>query len=140
MTLVIDANVAVKWFVLQPDSKVARRLASIDELLIAPDILISEVANALWRHARIREIPLDDAVEAITTLPTMLSELVPVSGLAASALQLAYATDCSVYDCLYAVLARNRECGFITADRKFAARLRSTKHLTTVKLLDQLSP
>src|SRR6266508_5175301 len=140
MTLVIDANIAVKWFIRQPDSQLARDLRAVDVRLIAPDLVIAEVANTLWRYTKTREITPDRAVEAIATLPIMLREVVPVEVLAVPALQLAYALDSAVYDCLYAVLALERKCGFVTAHRKFAERLRASRRLSGVKLLADFAP
>jgi predicted nucleic acid-binding protein len=139
MTVVVDASVAVKWYVRQPDSAAARLLSEAEESLIAPDMIMAEVANALWRHVKAGETSRSESLRAIASLPSLLSELVPARDLAVAALDLAHSLDCSPYDCLYAVLAVDRRCGFITADRKFAERLRSSKRLAKVKLLDDFA-
>ena len=136
MTLVVDANVAVKWVVANPDTDRADAVISSGEELIAPDLLVAEFANALWRYVRARDIILDQAIEAVAGLRTLFSELAPSLELAPAALQLAIGLDCSPYDCLYAALALDRKCGFVTADRKFAERLRASRRLAGVKLLD----
>ena len=46
MTLVVDANVAVKWVVSNPDTDNARAVVSSKEDLIAPDLLVAEFTNA----------------------------------------------------------------------------------------------
>lgn len=46
MTFVVDASVAVKWFIEDNDSARARQLLAGDEALIAPDLVIAEVCNA----------------------------------------------------------------------------------------------
>ena len=48
MTLVIDASVALKWFVEEQGSDKARGLLSREERLIAPELLLAEVFNAAW--------------------------------------------------------------------------------------------
>ena len=55
MSLIVDASVAVKWFVEEPDSDRARQLEFADEDLIAPDLALAEVGNALWKKAVRRE-------------------------------------------------------------------------------------
>ena len=56
MRLVVDASVAVKWLIAEDDSDVARELAASGEDLHAPRLMASEIANALWRKARLGEI------------------------------------------------------------------------------------
>ena len=56
MRLVVDASVAVKWLVAEEDSSAADRLLAGGDDLHAPRLMASEVANALWRKARMGEI------------------------------------------------------------------------------------
>jgi predicted nucleic acid-binding protein len=138
VTFVIDANVAVKWYVEQHGAHNARAVMSSGDHLIAPDLLVAEVANALWVHVRSRDIALDNALEAIGELPQLVG-LVSAADLAQGALRMAHDLVCSPYDCMYAVLAIEQKCGFVTADRKFAERLRASRRLTGVKLLDEFA-
>ena len=139
MTLVVDASVAVKWFVNQPDSVQAKAVADGDDVLIAPDFIIAEVGNALWRHVRVKEISLDQAIEAVTDLPLILGEIVSSTMFSEAALRLAVAMDHPVYDCLYAVLALERRATLVTDDRRFAEKLRVSRRLPNVKLLDEIA-
>ena len=52
MKFVIDANVAIKWYLDEPSSEIARRLLDGDDDLIAPEHILAEVGQALWRLAR----------------------------------------------------------------------------------------
>ncbi len=59
---VIDAAVAVKWFLPEPYSDKARTLLDaynrgVDDL-IAPDLLIPEVTNAFWKQRGFRKARL----------------------------------------------------------------------------------
>ena len=56
MRLVVDASVAVKWLGAEEDSSAADRLLAGGDDLHARRLMVSEVANALWRKARIGEI------------------------------------------------------------------------------------
>ena len=56
MRLVVDASVAVKWLVAEEDSDAADRLLAGGDDLHAPRLMASEIANALWRKARMGEI------------------------------------------------------------------------------------
>ena len=49
MTVVIDASVALKWFVEEQGTEQAAALLAGQDLLIAPDLIVAEVANAGWK-------------------------------------------------------------------------------------------
>ena len=51
--LVIDASVAVKWVIEEEDTTQA--LALRGRALAAPDLLIAECANILWKKVRRNE-------------------------------------------------------------------------------------
>ncbi|MCY4051546.1 MAG: type II toxin-antitoxin system VapC family toxin [Gammaproteobacteria bacterium] len=53
MRFVVDASVAVKLLVEEPDSDTARELVESGQELHAPRLMVSEVANSLWRKARL---------------------------------------------------------------------------------------
>ena len=69
MRFVVDASVAVKWLVEEPDSDAALALAESGEELHAPRLMASEVANALWRKARLGQIERADASAALPWAP-----------------------------------------------------------------------
>ncbi len=115
MTVVIDASVATKWLIEEPDSEMAARFLLED--LIAPAILRLECANALLRRLRLGQLSLDETARRVAEIPTLPVQLEAVDESAACdlALQLRH----PVYDCVYLALARRRELPLVTADRKF---------------------
>ena len=69
MRYVIDAGVAVKWFIPEVDSAKAhqlleRYLQGIDTP-VAPDLLIAECGNVFWRRCRQGDITPDEATESL---------------------------------------------------------------------------
>ena len=50
--LVIDASVAVKWFVPEIYSDVASTLLDSKHHLIAPDLLFIEIGSVVWSRTR----------------------------------------------------------------------------------------
>jgi predicted nucleic acid-binding protein len=52
LSLIIDACVAIKWFVPEPGHEAATALLEGNSDLLAPDWLLIEVANALWKQWR----------------------------------------------------------------------------------------
>src|SRR5688500_9103831 len=101
MTLVVDANVAVKWFVQQQGTDDARRLQAYRGPLIAPAMLIAETTNGLWRHVTSGDIQAASAQAAVAGLAWWFHELVEDHSLASPALTLAVDLNYSSYDCFY---------------------------------------
>ena len=51
MVVVVDASVAAKWLIEEPDSAIAVGLLDGSLDLHAPRLLASEIGNMLWRKA-----------------------------------------------------------------------------------------
>ena len=110
MHYVIDAGVAVKWFVPELDSIIAqqlleRHLQGLD-VLIAPDLLVPECTNVFWRRCRQGDITVQEATESLTDLLALNLLLIPTTSLAQVALQLALQYQRTVYDALYLALVQ----------------------------------
>ena len=56
MNLTVDASVVIKWFVAETLFEQARLLLSDSFDLHAPDILLAEFANTIWKKFRRGEI------------------------------------------------------------------------------------
>jgi predicted nucleic acid-binding protein len=114
-TLVIDASIAVKWVVEEdgtPQASVLRQRAK----LIAPELLVAECANILWKKVRRRELSKDEAVLAARILQAADIELLPTRSLLDTATRIAIELDHPAYDCLYIASAVENGCQFVTAD------------------------
>jgi predicted nucleic acid-binding protein len=72
--LVIDASVAVKWVIEEEGTKEA--LALRGRALAAPDLLIAECANILWKKVRRNELSEGEAAFAAGLLARADIELV----------------------------------------------------------------
>jgi predicted nucleic acid-binding protein len=122
VVVIVDASVAVKWFVHEPLHDEARALLLGSEPILAPDILAVEVANALWVKARRGDLDQATAQRAIAAITgSGVPELRPSSTLVARATQLAHLLDHPVYDCIYLALAASLDDRVVTADRRFHA-------------------
>ena len=116
--LVVDASVVIKWVVQEEGSDAAVRLIG-GPSLIAPDLLIPECANILWKKVRRKELTRDEAMLAAELLMRSDIELVPTRALMPAALKLAIDLGHAAYDCTYLALAMERDVLFVTADGKF---------------------
>jgi predicted nucleic acid-binding protein len=116
---VIDASVAVRWFVYGVGNESAA--AWIDKPdLIAPDLIVAEVGNALWLYCKREHVLPEEADAIMERLPAYFSELVPIQPLAADASRLARESDHPIYDCFYLALARRENTALVTMDRELA--------------------
>lgn len=126
MKLTVDASVVVKWFVPEALSEEARLLLSHRLNLHAPDLVMVEFANTIWKKVRRGE--LADHQPYIDELPR-LSEVItlyPSYDLLAPTAQIAQKLDHPVYDCLYLACAEATGSILVTADRKFANKIAET--------------
>ena len=128
MRFVVDASVAVKWLVVEEDADVARELATSGQELHAPRLMASEIANALWRKARVGEMERRAAGILLANLPDMPVRWNDDETVGADAVRLALALDHPVYDCMYLALAHRIGATVVTADRRFATAVSPTEH------------
>ena len=119
--LVLDASAAVMTIVEEPGSDAVDRLMS-QQAAIAPDLVMAEVANALWRKVRVGALMPSDAARALDRAGAAFTRLLPLAPLRARALDLALRRDHPAYDCFYVALAMREGVPLVTADRRLAAR------------------
>lgn len=132
--IVVDASVAVKWILPEPFSEEAETLLSAHIVRIAPEHLLVEVGQVLLRAVRAGAIPLDDAREAVASLPQFV-QVLPTHRLATHAMEVAVRVGCTNYDALYVAAAERWEAVLVTADRRLERQLNSAKSSARVHLL-----
>ena len=126
MKLTVDASVVVKWFVHESLFEEARLLLAHRLDLHAPDILLAEFANVIWKKARRSEIPEPRPyMDELSHLSDIIV-LHPVHNLIARAAQIAEMIDHPVYDCLYLACAEATKSILVTADHKFTNKVLDT--------------
>jgi predicted nucleic acid-binding protein len=116
--IVVDASVAVKWFVPEELSADARKLLAPEYELLAPDLLWAELGSALWKKHRRQELDRRTAWRLFRDFAQVPIQLHPTDRWTEAALQVAFDHDITVYDALYLVLAAGNACRFVTADRR----------------------
>ena len=122
--VVVDASVAVKWFVEEEYSAQARSLLSEDTSRLAPDFILVEFAHVALKQIRRHQLPPDDARAAGTHL-TRLVALHPAPPLVRAAFEIGLTFERSIYDSLYVALAMREGCQLVTADRRLYNALAS---------------
>ena len=137
---VVDASVAVKWFVAETDSLVADELSASNHRLFAPRLILTEVANALGRKAMAGLMSAAEACAYLRSLPHYFDDVLAVDELIEPALKNACALRHPIYDLIYLEVARKVDAQLITADRRFAARIAGTDLARHVTLLADWRP
>lgn len=118
--LVIDASVVIKWFIEEKDS--AKALLLKDNhingktILIAPDLLIYEVANVLLFSKIFTPLEIKGCLQDLYELEIDLIN--PSIDFVLSAIELAFSKQISIYDASYLALAKELDTKLITADKK----------------------
>ena len=127
---VLDASVAVKWF-LPPETEPLwpEALRVLDDYrcrrldLIAPDLFWPELANVFRKAVRQRRLSPEGARRALTTLDETAIAPFPSRSLWKEAFDIATTFDRSVYDAVYVALAAARSIPLLTADERLANAL-----------------
>lgn len=127
--LVIDASVAIKWVVTEDGTPEAVSLRS-GTSLCAPDLLVAECANILWKKVVRNELTAQEAVLAARILEHATVELHPMRPLMERATQLAIDLDHPAYDCIYLALAQANGWQFVTADKRLLDKVQRSANLT----------
>ncbi|WP_417470830.1 type II toxin-antitoxin system VapC family toxin [Maricaulis sp.] len=116
---ILDASVATKLFVPVPGSEQAEAAAAAHQF-IAPRLILTETANALWKYVRRGETSLAQAQDAIRELDRQLA-IVDDFRLIILAQRLAAELDHPVYDCVYLATAQSYQYPLLTADKRLMA-------------------
>ena len=136
--IVIDASVAVKWFVLEPGTAEAEMLFQADDERAAPEHILIEVGQALLRQHFAGLITVDHCRPALEQIPR-LARLFRTEALAADALEIAASARCSIYDAVYVAAADRWDASVVTADAKLVQQLAGSPWQNRARLLQPQS-
>jgi len=133
--IVVDASVAVKWFIPEAGEEDAAQLLGGKKHLIAPALIRLEVTGAIIRRYREGHVSEKRAREATQAWEAMLRNrvvrLVPDAELFEDAVQMAFLAKHTLSDCLYLAAAKQLAAPVITADVPMRDRgTRAYKNIT----------
>jgi predicted nucleic acid-binding protein len=128
LVIVVDASIAVKWFLPEVGSDAASALLMADDVeLVGPDLLAIEVCATLVRGANMVKANRADAAKKLAKFKSMLDmgavnlirsppELMHQA--ASRAIDIGH----PLKDCIYLALAMELECELVTCDARFAEK------------------
>jgi hypothetical protein len=118
LTCVLDASAAVRLILGDPAAADLAEVIGAAPLVLAPELMLTEVANALWKLQRAEQLAGLDPQQLLADASDLVDRVEPDRHLQAEALALACHLGHPVYDCLYLSLARREAATLITADRR----------------------
>ncbi|MBO3832770.1 MAG: type II toxin-antitoxin system VapC family toxin [Candidatus Brockarchaeota archaeon] len=123
---VVDASIVVKWFVEEEGSEkaleVRDRYVEGEMKLIAPEILVFEVLNALYYKKLFSEADMEEVSEALDSYSFNLYSL--KGRYMKKTIEVAFENAITIYDASYVSLAIMKSTYLYTADRKLIDGLR----------------
>ncbi len=129
---VVDAGVAIKWYVPESDDAEAKRFLDPGFELHVPELFFPEFGSIVWKKARALKIPEMTTAEGLDTIRLLLGVSLaahPMAPLLETAYEIAAGpARPTVYDCCYLVLAEALGCRLVTADRAFYNALKASRH------------
>jgi predicted nucleic acid-binding protein len=120
-TVVLDASAVIRIMEGAPQAVPLQEALLQANLVVAPELMLTEVANALWRLQRAGQLEADGLQERLTRAAELVDHIEPDRHLQVEALALACHLDHPVYDCLYLALARREAAALLTADQRLMA-------------------
>jgi predicted nucleic acid-binding protein len=133
--MIIDASVALRWFLNEPGATDAAAAFSQGPPPTAPDLVLVEIANGLWTATRRQRIDEAAARAQLAAAPHLFGELRPAETLASRAFEIARAIDHPIYDCFYLAMAESERLPLITADARLQRAVTGTPWRNLVSVL-----
>ena len=121
LACVLDASAAVRLILADPAAAALAERVGGAALVLAPELMLTELANSLWKLQRADRLDGLDPQELLAEARELVDRLEPDRHLQAEALALACHLNHSVYDCLYLALARREAASLISSDRRLNA-------------------
>jgi predicted nucleic acid-binding protein len=123
LRLVLDASAAVKAVLLPTRCGSILDALSTATTVLAPDLFVAEVANALWKYVAAGELTAEEAAVHLEDALALVDRLIPSTPMAQEAIREAAALRHPAYDLLYAIAARREGCAVLTSDRRLSRLL-----------------
>ena len=138
MRLVVDASVAIKWLLDEVGSAHAHhflgRFRTGEDELVAPDLIVSEVGNALRSAAVLRRrIPVDIVANALADFLRIGLPTRSASETALRALELALRHDATYYDAAYVALALEEGVPLLATDGPMTQKFKGVVEFVTLE-------
>ncbi|MEI6876144.1 MAG: type II toxin-antitoxin system VapC family toxin [Spirochaetota bacterium] len=120
MIAVLDVSAAIELLLEKEKAPLFKEAIARASWVIAPDLFVSELSNVAWKYCRAKAISHSEAIQLAEDGITLIDDFIPAEELWKEALSEGIKRSHSVYDMLYATLARRNDAVIITNDRGLA--------------------
>jgi predicted nucleic acid-binding protein len=118
---VLDASAALRLITQDPAAEDLARQVEQMALVLAPELMLTEVANALWKLQRAGSLEGINPQLLLADARDLVDQIEPDRTLQVEALALACHLNHPVYDCLYLALARREAATLLSTDQRLLA-------------------
>lgn len=136
ISFVIDASVAVKWFSLEPHRrqaiKVLQGLERKKYEVTAPELLLYEIINALWKGKKLEIQSIKKAINDLSETEIRLQQLDKFLAYQAAEFMVKY--NLTFYDAVYGALAFLLKIPLISANPKHHQKIKEIKVMALNKI------
>jgi|SRR6516164_2297490 predicted nucleic acid-binding protein len=127
MTVVVDVSAAIEMLLKKEKKDLFDATYRSASWVIAPDLYVSELSNALWKYHKASILSHEECVQHVEDGIALVDDLFEGKELWKEALSESIKNSHPVYDMYYLILARRNDATVITNDRKLADLCRSAK-------------
>lgn len=138
--MTLDTSVLYDALVDAPLSGQARALLAADLILRAPDLLTIEIAGAITRAVRRREIEPGAAERLLAQAQRIAPEVDPSTHFIDRAFALSMELAHPLADCVFLAHAEAHADVLVTSDARFARKVASTPHARSLVYLADWQP
>ena len=123
--LVVDSSIVIKWSVREVHSDDALRYLDPDLERDAPELLLAEISNILWKKVGRNELTREQAERIAGDVAQADVTIHPMGPIFGRALQIALETGRSAYESMYLALAEGLSTRVVTADQRLCNALQN---------------
>ena len=117
MKVVLDANCAIEIALNKKEGERLKALLDESDQVLAPDLLVPEFVNALWKYHQFNQLSPELCDEALTVLLNLVETFVPSTQIYRDAFALSRAQKTrAAYDMFYLALALRENAVLLTLD------------------------
>lgn len=139
---VIDASVAVKWYVPEVHEEAAARLlarrSTRDLAFHVPDLFFPEFGSILWKKVRTSELEAGTATDIVGAMLRVPKVVHATEALLPSAMAIALDSGRTVSDSVYLALAAYLDCELVTADRRLVRGLANAPWAPSLRWIEDV--
>lgn len=121
MIVVLDASAAVGVTLMQPQAKPLISHLETANLVLTPDLFVSEVCNTFWKYRKANLLDREQAEQLLAMTLELPDRIESAADCYQEAFALAVRHQHPFYDTLYLVLARRHAATLLTIDKRLVA-------------------